>query len=472
VLKFRSTTQITLFAFGLVVIPLFIALLFSAQQLSKIDQHLNDTTKENSIISLESREIYNLLDGIERSSRQFLALNDEEFLNTARLFTSAVHKKLSVIESMGLQDRTLDISDQLKSITTKVSTNLTAPLSQQDSNVQDYFSKIRYLNSELNNALQKRTETTAISLAKESSKIKKNLLIISALLIPCTLLSISYFSRVINRPVAQLRLGIEKLGKQHLDSKIVVEGPKNLEILGKRLEWLRTQLKELEEQKKQFLSHVSHELKTPLTAIREGTELLGEQVVGPLNEKQLEINDILKSTSKQLQSQIEDLLTYNKSIIDADLSKRLEVPMDDLVKEAIEEQKLSIKKRKIKIKTSLKRSICRIDPDQILVVLRNLLSNAIKYSPPGGEILVSLKEKTRYVELNIQDSGPGIREEDRDHVFQAFFKGKRDGIGYMKGTGLGLAIVSQFIQIHKGEINLIDSDIGAHFRIRLPRNSS
>jgi len=146
------------------------------------------------------------------------------------------------------------------------------------------------------------------------------------------------------------------------------------------------------------------------------------------------------------------------------------MPLDDIIKEVIEEQKLSIKTRKITLKTSFKSVICRIDPDQMLVVFRNLLSNAVKYTPPGGEIKLSLKEKTSYSEFNLEDTGPGIHEDERDQVFRAFFKGKHNSTGYMKGTGLGLAIVAQFIHFHKGEINLIDSPIGAHFRIRLPKS--
>lgn len=469
--KLRSTTQLTLIAFGLVVIPLFIALLYSAQQLRKIDQQLNDTIKENTVISTESRELYNLLDSVERSSRQYLAVEDIEFLNTSRLLTNAVHTRLDKLKSMQLGNNISEIVTQTKELTNANGLMLTSSPETIGSQITDNFAKIRALDSSLTKALQLRAEKYSETLAKESSRIKQALLTVSALLIPCTLLSIGYFSRVINRPIAQLRIGIEKLGKQHLDTQIIVDGPKNLELLGKRLEWLRIRLREIDSQKQHFLNHVSHELKTPLTAIREGTELLSEQVVGPLNDKQIEINEILKTNSKQLQSQIEDLLTFNKSIIESDLSKRIEMPLNDIVNEAISEQKLSITGRKIKVKTSLKNAISKIDPEQMLVIFRNLLSNAIKYTPPGGEIRLSLKEKTSYIEFNIEDSGPGIHIDERDEVFRAFFKGKQDGTGYMKGTGLGLAIVSKFVHFHKGEVTLIDSAEGAHFRIRLPRTT-
>jgi len=470
VLKLRSTTQVTLVAFSLVVIPLFVALIYSAQQLRKIDLRLHQTTQENIIIAAEYRDIYNLLDSIERSARQFSAINDVSFLNTARLFNNAANIKLNKLASMPLGTDILSITNNLKIKTNAVDSILSKEVNNDKTELKEIFSNIRSLNFDLNKSIQARAEATAEDLNNESSKIKNTLLSISFFLIPATLISIAYFSRLINRPIAQIRVAIEKLGKQHLDNKIVVSGPQNLELLGSRLEWLRLQLKDIEAQKQQFLSHVSHELKTPLTAIREGTALLSEEAIGSLNTKQIEINEILKKNSLQLQNQIENLLTYNKAIINSDLSKRLEMPLDDIIKEVIDEQKLSIKTRKITLKTSFKSVICRVDPEQMLVVFRNLLSNAVKYTPPGGVIKLSLKEKTSYSEFNLEDTGPGIHEDERDQVFRAFFKGKQDGMGYMKGTGLGLAIVAQFIHFHKGEINLIESPVGAHFRIRLPKS--
>ena len=277
-----------------------------------------------------------------------------------------------------------------------------------------------------------------------------------------------YFSHVINKPISQIKLAIEKIGKQYLDQPIKVSGPKNLQVLGRRLEWLRVQLKELDTQKTQFLQHVSHELKTPLTAIREGIELLNDKIIGELNDKQLEVTGILKTNSKELQNQIEDLLKFNKSIAESNVTRRMEIPIDELIHEAIDEQKLSIKGRRIRLRTSLKNVLIKIDPEQMLIVFRNLLSNAIKYTPPGGEIKMSLKEKKNYVEFHIQDNGTGIHEDEKENIFTAFFKGEKDGTGYMKGTGLGLAIVKQYIDFHKGEVLLLDSAEGALFRVRLP----
>lgn len=464
----KSTTQITFISFGLVVIPLFVALIYSVIQLDRIDKQLSTTLEDNNRLSLHSQGIYNLINGMERGAQQYVILQDIDLLESYNEFEKQLLSRYASIQSLVNQGSITTLVDKMKKDTNIVRRLTITQQEKPQQEISASFARIRTADRELSNAIQTFAKTSVDSLIKESKRIKSTLFAISVLLIPSTLLLITYFSRIINKPVAQLKLAIEKIGKQHLDQPIKVSGPKNLQILGRRLEWLRVQLKELDTQKTQFLQHVSHELKTPLTAIREGTELLNDQIIGELNEKQIEVTDILKKNSKELQIQIEDLLRFNKSIVESDITKRMEMPLDDLIIEAIDEQKLSIKGRKIKIRTSLKNLTAKIDPDQMLVVFRNLLSNAIKYTPPGGEIRISLKEKKNYIEFNIEDSGPGIHEDEKEHIFAAFFKGEKDGTGYMKGTGLGLAIVKQFVDFHKGDIKLLDSDRGAYFRIRLP----
>ncbi len=466
--KPKSTTQITLICFGLVVIPLFLALIFSVYQLDNIDQKLSETLEKNAEVSLQSKGIYNIINGLERSAKQYIVLKDIEILENYNELVSQLEDRYKAIERLNLPPEIITFIHQLSKDTQNVRGNLFDKDTKQINALSSIFSRLRATDDKLSDAIQEYSKQSISGLISESKRIKNMLSIMSILLIPSILLLIAYFSRIINKPIGQLRVAIEKIGKQHLEQPIKVSGPKNLQILGRRLEWLRVQLKELDSQKKQFLQHVSHELKTPLTAIREGTELLSDQVIGPLNEKQHEVTDILKTNSKQLQHQIEDLLAYNKTIVESDITRRIELPLNEVITEAIDEQKLSIKGRKLKIKTSLKSISLKVDPEQMWVIFRNLLSNAIKYSPPGGEIKISLKEKTSYAEFNIEDSGPGIHIEEREEVFSAFYKGKKDGTGYMKGTGLGLAIVKQFIDFHKGEIKLIDSNRGAHFRIRLP----
>ncbi len=121
------------------------------------------------------------------------------------------------------------------------------------------------------------------------------------------------FAVLIARPIRQLDQAIRRMGTADFAHTIEVNGPQDLRYLGQRLEWLRSRLHELEEQQNRFLRHVSHELKTPLTAVREGAELLRDNVGGRLSAEQREIVRIVRENSLSLQKLIEDLLTYHQT---------------------------------------------------------------------------------------------------------------------------------------------------------------
>jgi two-component system sensor histidine kinase GlrK len=236
---------------------------------------------------------------------------------------------------------------------------------------------------------------------------------------------------------------------------------------------LRTRLLELEEQKIQFLRHVSHELKTPLTAVREGAELLAEEVLGPLNEHQAEVAHILQHNTLRLQKLIEDLLAFNRQPEARGLAlARKDVPLDRVVNEVLADYKLALRTKRIRIEAALEPVTLAGDADKLRTIVDNLLSNAIKYSPRSGVIRLSLARQAEEVTLEVQDQGPGIREADRGQVFDAFFQGELQPSGPVKGTGLGLAIVRDCVLAHGGKITIVDGpESGAHLRVSLPTTS-
>jgi two-component system sensor histidine kinase GlrK len=129
-------------------------------------------------------------------------------------------------------------------------------------------------------------------------------------LIPVMIFLVIGFTVLISRPIRQLDAAIRELGDGKFDTPVVVNGPADLEYLGERLEWMRRQLIDLEQQKNRFLQQISHDLKTPLTALREGAQLLSDDVVGRLTPEQREIAQILRHNSLELQGRIEELLDY------------------------------------------------------------------------------------------------------------------------------------------------------------------
>ena len=122
------------------------------------------------------------------------------------------------------------------------------------------------------------------------------------------------FTRFIVRPIAELDASIRQLGSADFTRPIKVRGPEDLRYLGEQLDWLRRRLTELEAQKNRFLRNVSHELKTPLTALREGAELLNDGIAGALAPQQQQVVAIMRDNSVKLQRLIEDLLDYQRAL--------------------------------------------------------------------------------------------------------------------------------------------------------------
>ena len=117
-------------------------------------------------------------------------------------------------------------------------------------------------------------------------------------LVPVMIFLVIGFTILISRPIRQIDAAIRELGSGKFNSPVVVSGPEDLEYLGERLEWMRQQLFDLEQQKNRFLQQISHDLKTPLTALREGAQLLSDEVVGTLTPEQREIAQILRRVAQ------------------------------------------------------------------------------------------------------------------------------------------------------------------------------
>jgi len=258
------------------------------------------------------------------------------------------------------------------------------------------------------------------------------------------------------------------LGEGHFSEPVEIKGPQDIRQLAQELEWMRQQLAALDEQKLQFLRHISHELKTPLTAIREGAGLLHEEVAGQLTEEQREVTRILEESSHQLQSQVESLLNFNLALAQQQRGKGHPLDLEPLVRSVADRHRLPAQARNIALELRLQSAWLSAVEGQLRLIIDNLLSNAIKYTPDGGRVQVTLRCSGGRVELDVSNSGSGIAREDRPHIFEPFYQGKSISHGPLKGTGLGLSIVLHYVMLNEGKIELPEVEEGACFRVIFP----
>ena len=273
----------------------------------------------------------------------------------------------------------------------------------------------------------------------------------------------------VQRIFRNLATALDSLRKYKSVGEIQLSAPFDLSDLSTSLEILRLKMTQKELQQQRFLRHISHEIKTPLTSIKEGSKLLDDQILGQVNSEQREITNILVRSSNELQRAIEHLLDYNESIAIKQAKHRKPSDVADQVRAALGKNELPIKQKRLIVKTNL--SICHgnIDASQITTVFDNLISNAVKHSPTGGTLEITLNKSTSAeIIFFIKDQGPGINRDDKDAIFDPFYVGKQTKVSTVKGTGLGLSIAKQYIEEHEGSISALDSRNGAIFKVVLP----
>jgi two-component system, NtrC family, sensor histidine kinase GlrK len=276
----------------------------------------------------------------------------------------------------------------------------------------------------------------------------------SLLIIPVTITIAGIFILLIIRPLRQLSTKIHRLEQGHFEEKISFSGSKEIKEIADALELMRARLHALELQKSSFIRHISHELKTPLAAIREGTELLYDNSVGSLNTDQQEITNILKESVSRLQNLIEDLLDFNIVLDSTSLQDAEKSELSKIIEQNITLRKLDIQSKQLTVITDLQPLNIQTNVKQLSVILDNLLSNAIKYSPHGGEICITTQIENHEITLMMTDQGPGIEVSYHQKVFDAFYQGTPPIDSHIKSSGLGLTIVKELLMRLNGDIQL------------------
>lgn len=467
--KPTSIKQLILIGFFLAVLPLTIALINTFYQVDSLSRQMQKTLSEVSASTESSRIIVSQVLNLERTAGQYWVLREAELLQRYQDQHQQLLDSIQSFRSNSLNPVILERITRLTAAEKQLYEKLQlAPKEEQATSelkdLSDLSTLVRDLPLDVSNSVNNKS----LSMDRSIYRVKRLLLFQALTLIPLALLIATVFSILITRPLRQLGSIINKLGSADFTSPVSVKGPQDIQQLGLRLDWLRQQLAELDQQKLVFLQHVSHELKTPLTAIREGTALLQDRITGPLTPDQAEIVDILHINELQLQKEVEALLDFNLSLSQKKPNSAELIFFDQLILKTITKHQLEIMSRSVTMQTNLTKISLQGDRVQLATVIDNLISNAIKYSPKHSNIVVSLIEHKHRMQLDVIDSGPGIDPHDEARIFEPFYQGSHAQQGSVSGTGLGLAIANRYVLLHHGSISVINSTNGAHFRVYLP----
>ncbi|MET0517246.1 MAG: ATP-binding protein [Burkholderiaceae bacterium] len=405
---------------------------------------------------------------MERAARQFLVLEDKSLRQRFDEAADDAQRLLQELQSRSLDAAPLDAwRAQLDTIRARLDAAARGPSRKREQDLTADFRALEAQTQGLAERVRQSTQARSAQLQEqlESGRVKLGQQVLGAIAL-AALLSLA-FGFWLTRPLRRLEQAIVGLGENRLAQAIDIEGPGDLRSLGQRLDWLRLRLGELDADKARFLRHISHELKTPLAALREGVALLEDEVAGTLSPDQREVARILRDNTATLQRQIEDLLRFNAAAFEARHLKRRPTELAALIQQLVEAQRLQWQARQLLVEVDGGPLEAEVDPDKLGMALGNLLSNAIRFAPLRSGIRIHLSQQDGRIAIDLIDEGPGIAPADRPRIFEPFYRGERQPEDALRGTGIGLSIVQEYIAAHGGQVELLASERGAHFRITL-----
>jgi len=464
-LSFRQTL---LAAFLLIAGLLAAASLGGLFTLERVMAQSRVATASALLLTADARQLGELRVAMERSARQYIVLDDPSLL---RGFTQAADDATRLLAEMRRHDLPIELSTQWLAQLPPIQAQLDSPkasIQQREDALDTQFRALDRLNDQIAAAVRRSDEerSAALQAQLEAGRASVGTQVLGAIVL-AALLALA-FGVWLTRPLKRLERAIAGLGENRMDHPVDIRGPSDMRSLGRRLEWLRLRLKELDEDKARFLRYTSHELKTPLAALREGVALLEDGVAGPMTADQREIARILGHNTATLQSQIEALLRFNAAAFEARRLDRSDTDLRGLLHALVQEQRLQWQARHLTIELEGEAPVLAVDADKLSAALGNLLSNSIRFSPINGTLSITLSSQPGRVRIDLQDQGPGVAPGDRERIFEPFFRGEVQPDDAVRGTGIGLSIVREYVQAHGGRVDLLSDGPGAHFRIELP----
>jgi signal transduction histidine kinase len=281
---------------------------------------------------------------------------------------------------------------------------------------------------------------------------------IGIVLIICVALGsllIAIAARMIVKPIERLTAATKEVSKGNFDVKIQIKNRDEIGQLADNFNKMTEDLKNIEYLRKDFISSVSHEFRTPMTSIQGFGKLLKE---GSLSKEQAdEYADIIISETGRLENLSSNLLKLSYLENRAIHEEYRSFPLDEQIRRVILILENKWSEKNIGLDLELDEISFKGDEELMHQVWTNLITNAIKFSNKGGILKIQLKEENEEIHVKIADNGMGIADEDKNRIFEKFYKGDKSRNN--DGNGLGLSIVKKIIELHNGTV-YFESELG------------
>lgn len=461
----RSFLRLILIGWLLMALPLLLAIAFASVSLARLSARSEAAVQQTAEATRLSWELDEDLHLMVRILRQHEALRDPSLLDDYLIARTewrqhgAGFAQVPLLASLsGHINELLELEDgAYRQLTTG---------NRDPRALREALNDINFRTVGIIGAVNKLTEAERLAFRAEAETLQQQLLIAMSLALLIAAVLFWLGRRIFAQLLQGVRRAVSALGNNQLEQSIRLAGPDDLRWIGKRLDWLRRRMLTLQDERTRTLRHISHELKTPLAALREGSSQLAEGIAGPLSPQQEKIAGIMQSNALRLQGLIDGLLKLQQAEHVRERIAPVPLHLDAMIQQILATHKLAARDKRLRITGTLAPLTVAGGHEEVTTIIDNLLSNAIKFSPPHGTVRLTLTRDNQSAVLDVIDAGPGVPAADRKMIFAPFYRGP--GTKNVAGVGLGLAIAREFALAHRGTLDLIASDEGTHFRATLP----
>ena len=273
----------------------------------------------------------------------------------------------------------------------------------------------------------------------------------------------------LTKPLKRMSLSIDEIETGYGTDKLMIHDYSETLEICEKFNSLLGRMKVLDESRQEFVSNVSHELKTPLTSMKvlaDSITGMGDAPVELYKEFMADIGHEIDRETKIINDLL-SLVKMDKSAADLNI---VSLNVNELLEQILKRLKPIAEKQQVELVfESFRPVIADVDEVKITLAFSNLIENAIKYNNPEGWVRVSLNADHQYMYFKVEDNGMGIPEADLDHIFERFYRVDKSHSREIGGTGLGLAITRSAILMHKGAVKVFSTEgEGTIFNVRIP----
>lgn len=460
-----SLRQLVLMAFLLVLLPLLVLAYQAYASLKHLSEQAAEINRTTIVDARRSESMTSIALEMERSYRQYCVLDDPTlstlYQSQLRQYSQMLNVHAPILPDPRYYQNLHDLLAQLSSF--KCENN--SPVPDASRQLEEFSHSNAEMVQATREVIYSRGQKLQHAIAARGKFFGWQALVLFLLSGMLVLL----FTRMIIGPVKGVEKMINLLGEGRSPGSVArFRGPREIRALAKRIHWLSERLAWFESQRHEFLRHISHELKTPLASMREGTELLRDEVAGPLTADQQEVVAILNTSSRHLQTLIEQLLDYNRRLADVPSDKE-QVSLPEIFNSITAAHSLTARSKMIHTEIKTDAELCWAESVLLVRVLDNLYSNAVHYGAESGNIWLHSWQDGAKTYIDVANSGMPIPAAEQAMIFEPFFQGSQLRKGAVKGSGLGLSIANDCIKRMEGELKLVDVDYAdVCFRIELP----